>query len=116
MIKKNDAFREVIEKGKNWRGRLIKVFYMESDKNAVGFSVPKKIGNAVLRNRIKRLMREVYRKHRDELPQFHMVWIARENWDSIGFQHLEKELQSFIININRQHGCQRVISKANSIV
>ncbi len=100
ILKKNNVFREVIEKGKSWRGKLIKVFYIESDTASVGFSVPKKLGNAVFRNRAKRLMREVYRKHRYELQPCRMVLIARENWNSIGYQNLEKELLTFIIQTN----------------
>lgn len=45
----------------------------------IGFAAGKKLGCAVVRNRIKRLMREVFRKHQDKLREgYHIVWMARK--------------------------------------
>ena len=96
ILKKNDAFREVIEKGNVWQGKHIKVFFMKSDIAAVGFSIPRKFGTAVHRNRIKRLMRETYRKHRQDLPAFRMVLIPKERWDAMKYQDVDDEFIRFM--------------------
>ena len=37
------------------------------------------MGNAVVRNRVKRLMREVFRHRRSELKDsIHIIWVARK--------------------------------------
>jgi len=38
-------------------------------ENRLGVTVSSKVGNAVVRNRIKRRVREYFRRHRAELPQ-----------------------------------------------
>jgi ribonuclease P protein component len=45
----------------------------------LGITVTRKIGNAVARNRIKRLVREVFRQHRQQLPSgLDLVWVAKQ--------------------------------------
>lgn len=45
----------------------------------LGITVTRKIGNAVARNKIKRLVREVFRQHRERLPSgLDLVWVAKQ--------------------------------------
>jgi len=45
----------------------------------IGLTVSRKVGNAVVRNRIKRYIREAYRNQRLELPEdAHIVVVARK--------------------------------------
>ena len=49
-----------------------------TDRNRVGITVSKKLGHAVVRNRTRRRLREVYRLHLDELkPGYDIILVAR---------------------------------------
>ena len=60
-LRKNSQFRYIYNRGKSCYGEFLKLVYVKSgppESLKVGFSVSKKVGNSVVRNRTKRLMRE----------------------------------------------------------
>ena len=62
-LKKNDDFRKCYRTGKSYANRILVLYVCGNDreKNRIGISVSKKVGNSVVRHRIKRLIRENYR-------------------------------------------------------
>jgi len=56
--------------------------------------VTKKVGTAVQRNRIKRVVREVFRRNRSLFPASHdLVFIAKRGATEIGYESLLSELR-----------------------
>lgn len=80
------------------RGRTIvdgmSVFYILANQGQdikMGFAVGKKLGCAVIRNRVKRRMREVFRMHQAELKKgYHIVWMARRKLTKADYKTFER--------------------------
>ncbi len=62
----------------------------------LGIIVSKKAGNAVKRNRIKRLIRVFFRLNKGSLQKVDHVFVAKNNIDKINYQQVEKELRKII--------------------
>lgn len=79
-LTKNAQFRQVRGAGRSWSGPLLALYALRNglDVTRFGFSVSKRIGHAVTRNRVKRRLREAARHLRPHLqPGWDIVLIAR---------------------------------------
>lgn len=84
MLKRAASFQRVYRLGKSYAGRhlVLYVFRVRAGekklKGEVGFAAGKKLGCAVRRVRVKRLLRECYRLHQAELlPHLALVLVGR---------------------------------------
>lgn len=96
ILRKRDDFRRVFEKGERWKGRYIQFYFLESRIRQAAFCVPRKTGKAVDRNRIRRWMRETYRRNKHQIGSYHLVFLAREGSGNAGMAGLEEDLIGFI--------------------
>lgn len=92
-LKKNREFTKVFDKGNSVADRLLVLYTMPNSKTLTrfGFTVSKKVGKAVTRNRFKRILREICRNHNDNFKTgFDCVVIARPNINGNNYQTIEK--------------------------
>lgn len=67
----------------------------------VGFTVTKKVANAVGRNRVKRVLREVYRRNAPRFPAAELVVIARTGAPDLGYAEALAELMDALPAMRR---------------
>ena len=68
-------------------------------ESRLGITVSAKVGNAVVRNRIKRLVREVFRRRRYELgPAQDVLVIAKKADKKLSFPRVEHEILKSLTN------------------
>ena len=101
-LKSNLDFQKVYKTGKSYANKYLVMYVTENgtDKNYLGISVSKKVGNSVVRHRIKRLIKESYRLHEAVFNSgLNIVIVARVNAKGISF----KETESALLHLGKLH-------------
>ncbi|MBS2971106.1 ribonuclease P protein component [Metabacillus sp. KIGAM252] len=95
-IKKNEDFQQVFRKGKSIANRqfVIYTLHREEEKEfRLGLSVSKKIGNAVTRNRVKRLVKQIFLEEKDFLSTGKdYIVIARKPAAELNYEEVRNSL------------------------
>lgn len=101
-IKKNEDFQKVFKHGKSMANRQFVIYMLDQPEEKefrLGLSVSKKIGNAVTRNRIKRLIRQVFMEEKENLKTgIDYIVIARNPASEMNYH----EVQSSLIHLFRK--------------
>ncbi len=63
----------------------------------LGLAVTRRLGKAVRRNRVKRLLREFFRLHKHELPPRDLVIMAKKGAEDLNFHQVEAELSRVLL-------------------
>lgn len=102
-VRKNNEFRIIYRKGKSFSNRLLVLYVMKNSStvNRVGISVSKKVGESVVRSRVKRLINEGYRLNKGNLKKgYDLVFIARNTSKDKNYF----EIQAAVINLLMKAG------------
>ena len=102
-LKENRVFRRLYAKGKSQAGPAMVLYCRKNGReiNRFGITASTKLGNAVVRNRVRRRLREIYRLNEDKLLSgYDIVVVARaravgSRYDDLDrqFLRLAKKLQ-----------------------
>ena len=101
-LKKNKDFQNVYRRGKSFANKYLVMYVMENhmDRNRLGISVSKKVGNSIVRHRLIRLIRESYRLQEDRFRcGLDIVVIARIGAKGKSY----KDIDGAMLHLGRLH-------------
>ncbi len=92
---KSGEFSYVYKNGEKWVGRYVVVLYIKNTlpNSRIGIVVSKKVGTAVVRNKVKRRLREIIRLSHDRIPEgVDIVIVAKSKAKGVSFWDLRDDL------------------------
>lgn len=98
-LKLNHLFRRLYHRGKSAANSYLVVYCRRngSAENRIGYTVSAKLGHAVVRNRLRRRLREIYRLHEASvLPGWDIVVVARSRAVDASYPKLERSYLSLL--------------------
>ena len=101
-LKKNEQFQFVYKNGKSYANKYLIMYVKKNglEKNRIGISVSKKVGNSVVRHRVTRLVRESYRLHESIFNSgLDIVIVGRPSAAAVGY----KEVESALLHLSKLH-------------
>jgi ribonuclease P protein component len=99
VLRKKSDFSLIYNKGKSVGERYIVLFMKKNSLpyNRVAFLASKKVGNSVVRNRARRLMKESYREMKGNLPAgYDFIFIARKTICNLKCADVKKSMEAAV--------------------
>lgn len=99
VLRGQRTFNNIYKRGKSVGDRYVVVFYKKSNLpyNRIAFLASKKVGNAVARNRARRLMKESVRLMDDfKFNGYDLIFIARNTINNRKYADVKKSIEAAI--------------------
>ena len=109
-LKKTEDFKKVYDEKKSYATKNIVLYILknvEMESNRLGISVSKKVGNSVIRHKIKRRIRDIFYRNNDSLKKVYDIVIVCKNTIS---KICYKELNDSFIELCRK---QKILKESN---
>ena len=99
-VRRRPEYEAIYEEGRRLSGRLMTVFVQENSlgRARLGIAATRKLGSAVIRNRAKRLVREVFRRNKPP-GGLDIVVIPRRELLEADYAHVEAD---FLATLSRR--------------
>ena len=95
-------FNYVYRRGKKASCKEMSLLYVKSSQKRIGFSVSKKVGVAVVRNRTKRRLRECVRPQLPQMRNGLYVFVARPSIAERPFADVQKQVLQLLRKLDTQ--------------
>jgi len=97
-LKRSWQFERVYRDGNKYSDKLFVIYVLHNNTHEVriGLTVTKKVGKSVQRNRIKRVVREVFRLLRAIMPGNDIVVVARKSTVNLNYLQAQGSINSLL--------------------
>lgn len=105
VIKKSKEFRRIFRQGCSVADDKFVLIARKNDRSSTrfGFSISKKIGNAVTRNRLRRVLKEVCRLNTEMfLHGYDYMIIARKGSSDTDFHDLKSRMECLVRRLRKK--------------
>lgn len=103
IIKKSNDYTDIINKNNKLKNKYYSIFYKKSSNTLFGISIPKKTGNAVIRNKIKRQIKNIIDNNKIHIQNnYNYVIIIRKEILELTYIEKEKELITLLKKIGEK--------------
>lgn len=104
IIRKNFEFANIINQNKRYSNQYFSIYIAKNNLKSYrfGISIPKRIGNAVIRNRLKRQLKAILRLNINCYKPIDYVIIVREALLKLNYQAKKSKLFSLLLKINKE--------------
>jgi len=91
------SFTYIYKKGKRAYDKLITLYYVDAYNLKIGVSVSKKVGNSVVRNKVKRRIKESFRQIIPfVIPAYNIVIVARQGIENASYAEISKSIEQVL--------------------
>lgn len=89
-LKKKKEFNFIYKKGEVFYSKFLALYVTKTKLNycRIGFSVSNKIGNSVVRHKVKRRLTEIVRLNIAKLPVNNYIFVAKQGIENLNYKEL----------------------------
>ena len=104
ILKKNEDFATIINQGKKEKNEYYSIFYKKSPTNLFGISIPTKTGKAVIRNKIKRQIKNIIDNYKKYIQTtYDYVIIVKRSIIDLTYKQKEEQLMKLMHKIGENN-------------
>ena len=93
IIQKSETFSKIISTCPTTKSKYFSIYYEKSNSNLYGITVPKKVGKAHIRNKLKRQIKNVIITNEKNIPNgFNYVIIIKEATKTLSYAKMQLEI------------------------
>lgn len=97
ILRKSEDFSKIIKQNQSYKSKYFSIYYQKSDKTLYGITIPKKVGKAHVRNKLKRQLKNIILiNEKDIQTNINYVIIIRELAVNLSYEELQKEFMNLI--------------------